>query len=1083
MSFDLSANFSYTGTTQYWDKPQNIKSVYFVVKGGGGGGSALANGGGGAYVFSNFNYFNGDVSYNNVMINVGSGGKAPPIPTGGISIGGSTTISNGGSGRTYSGFTSGGGGGMSSVFFLDACGNEIIKIVAGGGGGAGENNGGDGSKIGIRGSGAGGGQGGNTDGISGFAGLGGVNGGVNGYNFVDSSNNGNYRFIGGGGGSGGSYAGGGGGSGFGGGAGGYKGGGGGGGSYASFLSRTAFIPGGGGKGGGKGQDASGGTIQIFWNSQIPPSPPAVIEMFMLNSQHNCQSQYKAPTILPSSVLSYQTNSTNFSNAGVIGSDNELYFIADDGTLYAFDHTFTYLWTFTAGSYNCTFRGTPAITGDGTLYIAAASTTQNYFFAVVDTGGNAGGGGPVIKWRNPPPINGRVAVSPILDLSGVIYTATDVGTIYAFDDYDNIGHQLWQYSTPNLSARPITNSLVFDICYNKMAYTTTNSPNFNLYAIDISRNKMALPTPRWGPIVLSGDSCSAPSIDDKGIIYLSTSNSTQGTGLVYAYDISSGQARWPNPVQINDVKLSAVAIDNANQKIYCTSQNALNMIDISNGYLEWSYQISDTVLPNSANSIPVIDASSNIYFGGGTNYVQSVNTLDRILNWKYQTGNGGAVAGMPLLSDNNNIYFGANDGKIYDLSGNGIKPAILPIVQMYMLNPQHTGISPYYGPATRPTLRLTANFNASNFFVLPSVSIAKDGTLYIGTNNGYLTALNPSDFSIKWSTPLTDSTTTLNLVSPKSMYTTPAIGFNGTIYIGSNEGKLYAVNPLNGALKWVYRTGANFPLQSSPMIDNDGTLYFGAGQRVYSVGDDGYYGFLRWLVPFAANANVNSSPALGQNGFLYFGSDDGFVYAVNRLTGLLLWKFNATVVGSPVVQPIYTSVTVDASNNVIIGNGSSMDGVLYYLDGMSLGISDASRNLWTCKPQASLGGPMYNTVAVKGNTIYLSTIGHVYAINRLNGQVKWRLKSTNYYYTSPIIDASGTIFVASLNAITNNGTIHALKDNGSSVARFWPDYDTGNSYQRLAQPILGEDGTIYITSTVSNNNSTLNATNMHIYAIK
>jgi outer membrane protein assembly factor BamB len=1094
MSFDLSANFSYTGTTQYWDKPLSIKSVYFIVKGGGGAGSDIARGGGGAYVFSTFNFLNGDISYNNVIINVGGGGKAPPTPSGGVSTGGTVPNVNGfsnsygGFGSTYNSLTSGGGGGLSSVIFMDACGNQIIKIIAGGGGGGGTTNdstGGNGSKIGVIGNGLGGGQGGNSA-DTGNAGLGGGNGGVNGYNYRDNSNNGIYNYIGGGGGSGGTYGGGGGGSGYGGGAGGRQGGGGGGGSYATYLARTAFIAGGGGSGGLISQDAENGSIQIFWNSQPPEPPPPIISMLMLNAQRNCQSAFNAPILLPPSALIYQTPSSAFSNSGVIGADNEVYIVADDGALYAFDHSFTFLWAINAAAYNCTFRGTPVITGDGALYIAGASATsaQNYFFSVVDTGGTAGGGGPVIKWQNPPPVNGQVAVSPIIDLSGTVYTATDQGTIYSFTDYDNIGTQNWQYTSPD--AHAIINPLTFDNSYNKLAYTTFGTTSANLYVVDLSSNPTAdPPVPRWGPVTFTNERCNTPAIDISNIIYLSTNSVAATQGQVYAIDISNGDSKWLNPVVINDVNLSAMAIDNVNKKVYCTSRNALNVIDSSNGVLEWSYQynVTPVVGASSINSIPLIDASYNVYFGGGTNYVHSVNTLTRRLNWKYKTIGSGGVPGMLMLSDNNNLYFGANDGRMYDLSGNGPNTLTTPIVQMYMLNPQHTGLSAYYGPTTTPTLRQVANFNASNLFVLPALGIGTDGTLYIGTNNGYLNALNPGNLSLKWSVRLNNATLP-NMTSPNSMYTTPAIGFNGTIYIGSNEGNLYAVNPLNGSLKWVYRIGTGYPLQSSPMIDSDGNIYFGAGQNVYSLGDAGEHGFMRWLSPFATNGHVNSSPALGQNGFLYFGSDDGFVYAINSITGLLQWKFNATEAGSAVVQPIYTSATVDASNNVIIGNGSYMDGTLYYLDGVSLGISDASRTLWTCKPQASLGGPLFNTVAVKQNTIYLATIGKLYAINRLNGLVKWTFVTVNCYYTSPIIDASGTIFVASLDARTNNGKIHALTDNGSSVVRYWPeDYDTGQPYERLAPPVLGSDGTIYMSSTVSNNNSALNATNMRIYAVK
>ena len=39
----------------------------------------------------------------------------------------------------------------------------------------------------------------------------------------------------------------------------------------------------------------------------------------------------------------------------------------------------------------------------------------------------------------------------------------------------------------------------------------------------------------------------------------------------------------------------------------------------------------------------------------------------------------------------------------------------------------------------------------------------------------------------------------------SVYSSPAIGVNGTIYVGSDDCYLYAINP-DGTLKWKFQTG-------------------------------------------------------------------------------------------------------------------------------------------------------------------------------------------------------------------------------------------------------------------------------------
>jgi outer membrane protein assembly factor BamB len=58
----------------------------------------------------------------------------------------------------------------------------------------------------------------------------------------------------------------------------------------------------------------------------------------------------------------------------------------------------------------------------------------------------------------------------------------------------------------------------------------------------------------------------------------------------------------------------------------------------------------------------------------------------------------------------------------------------------------------------------------------------------------------------------------------SVKSSPAIGADGTIYVGSIDTNLYAINP-NGTKKWVYTTGGS--VDSSPAIASDGTIYVGS----------------------------------------------------------------------------------------------------------------------------------------------------------------------------------------------------------------------------------------------------------------
>ena len=90
------------------------------------------------------------------------------------------------------------------------------------------------------------------------------------------------------------------------------------------------------------------------------------------------------------------------------------------------------------------------------------------------------------------------------------------------------------------------------------------------------------------------------------------------------------------------------------------------------------------------------------------------------------------------------------------------------------------------------------------------AIGTDGTVYVVTNN-FAYALNGKTGRKKWQL--------------KGTYFSPAIASNETIYFGSNDNKLHAVNTRTGVRKWKFET--EDWLTSSPAIGANGTVYFGS----------------------------------------------------------------------------------------------------------------------------------------------------------------------------------------------------------------------------------------------------------------
>ena len=65
---------------------------------------------------------------------------------------------------------------------------------------------------------------------------------------------------------------------------------------------------------------------------------------------------------------------------------------------------------------------------------------------------------------------------------------------------------------------------------------------------------------------------------------------------------------------------------------------------------------------------------------------------------------------------------------------------------------------------------------------------------------------------------------------------PAIGSGGTVYVGSLDKKLYAINGKTGVKLWEFDAGGT--VRSSPAIGSDGTVYFvSGGKKLYAIKTD------------------------------------------------------------------------------------------------------------------------------------------------------------------------------------------------------------------------------------------------------
>ena len=221
-------------------------------------------------------------------------------------------------------------------------------------------------------------------------------------------------------------------------------------------------------------------------------------------------------------------------------------------------------------------------------------------------------------------------------------------------------------------------------------------------------------------------------------------------------------------------------------------------------------------------------------------------------------------------------------------------------------------------------------------------------------------------------------------SPLGSYSdsAPAIGPDGTIYLGTRAGRLWAINP-DGTRKWVF--AAQNEIKSAPAVGPDGTVYFGSrDRRFYALRADG-----RKQWEFKTGGWVDSSPALARDGAVYFGSWDRSFYALGA-DGAKQWQF--TTAG-----PVVSSPAIGTDGTIYFG---SHDKKLYAL-------AADGRKKW----EFATGGPIISSPALnQDQCIYFTSVdGCLYALDP-NGKLIWRLRTGSINESSPVIGLDGTVYV-------------------------------------------------------------------------
>lgn len=242
--------------------------------------------------------------------------------------------------------------------------------------------------------------------------------------------------------------------------------------------------------------------------------------------------------------------------------------------------------------------------------------------------------------------------------------------------------------------------------------------------------------------------------------------------------------------------------------------------------------------------------------------------------------------------------------------------------------------------------------------------------------------------------------------------------DGVIYVGSDDGKVYAVNAISGRQLWRYATGG--PVASSPAVA-DGMVYFASYDgKFYAL--NAKTGVTKWKFATAGERRFEargihgqlpksqtfpdiydaylSSPVVAQ-GTVYFGSGDGSVYALDAATGAQHWKF---ATGNVVhASPAY------ADGVIFVG---SWDSNFYAID------ATTGKEKWRFK--SGDDELIHNQVGFQGSPAVVDGVvyvgcrdSHLYAIEAATGKEKWNVSTgLSWVITSPAVHQGKVYFATS-----------------------------------------------------------------------
>ncbi len=292
---------------------------------------------------------------------------------------------------------------------------------------------------------------------------------------------------------------------------------------------------------------------------------------------------------------------------------------------------------------------------------------------------------------------------------------------------------------------------------------------------------------------------------------------------------------------------------------------------------------------------MIGPDGTVYFGANNGIFYVLDAENGDIRWAFPTGfDIFAIYSSPFVDRDGIVYFGAKDGTVYGLRA----------------------------PRKGIMGDVVWSFNLGTT-IQTSPTFTPDGTLVIGADDWAYYGITPPQGTtgpkIKW-----------RFQTQGTLITSPAVDADGNVYVASMDGNVYALEPPMEAgqpvkVRWTFNSGARDAeggFENAPAIDSSGTLYMGGNDGIlYAL--DSKTGKVKWTFDAVARSGyrtyaIFSSTAIGPDGTVYFGGKNGVLYAIRESKGFfstgakILWRYNL----GPGIQ---TSPLLAADGTVYLGD--------------------------------------------------------------------------------------------------------------------------------------------------------------------